>query len=206
MNYADITHLSLVYSDRTNDVELSNELPRLVSLVESRINKVILSYNMSTRQNFTLDGVTKEFDLPANIGQSINALKVIDNNTGSTYATLTRVPQVAMDVVEQHGLKEDLYCIENKKIRTLLPYADTFTLRIDFMQSVPSLYTEGTNWLSDSHADCYVFGLTAEIYAYTKNSDGFNVWNARFLDAIEKIELNSDSILWNNMPLVTRVG
>lgn len=206
MNYADVTSIALVYADRTNDEELASILPSLVSLVEARINKVIQSYSMSVRQSFTLDDVTLEYSLPSTIGQGINSLKIVDLSSGATVSVLTRVPQTALDTLAANGVKSDMYTIENSKIKLLKPYGTGFSMSIDFMQSVPSLYTDGSNWLSLSHGDCYVFGLVAEIYAYTKNAVGFDTWNARFLDTLDKIELNSDSVTWSNMPLITRVG
>jgi hypothetical protein len=206
MNYADVTDLALVYSDRTNDAELISVLPKLVSLVEARINKVISSYSMSTRQSFTLDDTTLEYTLPSTIGQGINSLKVTDTASSAVTAVLTRVPQTALDVLTANGVKSDMYTVENGKIRLLKPYGTGCSLVIDFLQSVPSLFTDGPNWLSDLHGDCYVFGLVTEIYAYTKNAAGYESWNARFNESLNNIELNSDSVTWSNMPLITRVG
>lgn len=206
MNYSDVTNIALVYADRTNDKELISVLPSLISLVEARLNKVIQSYSMSVRQSFTLDDTTLEYSLPSTIGQGINSLKIVDASTGATSSVLARVPQMALDTLAANGVKADMYTIENLKIKLLKPYGTGFNMVIDFMQSVPSLYSEGSNWLSLSHGDCYVFGLVAEIYAYTKNAVGFDTWNSRFLDSLDKIELNSDSVTWSNMPLITRVG
>lgn len=206
MNYSDVTSIALVYADRTNDAELISVLPKLVSLIEARLNKVIQSYNMSVRQTFALDDTTLEYLLPSTIGQGINSLKIIESDTDITKAVLTRVPQTALDTLSANGVKADMYTIENLKIKLLKPYGTGCSMVIDFMQSVPSLYLEDSNWLSLSHGDCYVFGLVAEIYAYTKNAVGFDTWNNRFLDSLDKIELNSDSVTWSNMPLITRVG
>ena len=69
---------------------------------------------------------------------------------------------------------------------------------------VPALSQDtDTNWLSDKHPDCYIFGLCAEICAFCKDAVGFELYKMRFAEALADIAMDDQVTRWSGPSLRT---
>ena len=87
-----------------------------------------------------------------------------------------------------------VFTIEGGNILTMpLDPADT-ALELVYLQQVPALAANSTNWLMSAHPDLYLFGALTEAQAYTVNAETAALWKARrdeLFDEIEKLSNKS---------------
>ena len=76
-----------------------------------------------------------------------------------------------------------------------------------YYQKVPGLtISNPTNWLSISHPDIYVAGITSEIELFAKNYDVAKGWYDRMGIAIEELDVSDTEERWSGSALTIKVG
>jgi hypothetical protein len=109
------------------------------------------------------------------------------------------------------------YTIRGNFIKVnIIPSADdvlTWGLRVNYFQRVPPLVPPvhddpsilDSNWMSELNPDTYIFGLLAEINAFLKDANSTALWDARFKETLDEIEIQDSQYTWSGGPIITRV-
>jgi len=168
--------------------DLATVLPRMVALFELRVNREVRVRAMET--DFTGTIVDNEIAQPAGFLE-FKRLWPATNQKNYLY------PQT-LDMVR--GRTEGvptLYALDGSNVR----FNGTGDIEGVYWKQIPSLQTDGHNWLSTNHYDAYLFGTLAEVYTWLKDNEGLQINFERskaILDSLEK----SDNRL--SGPLVAR--
>ena len=206
MQYAEIVDLALGYADR-QDSEVTSRVDLFIKVTESRINRVLMTLDMSSRANTAMDSTQEFYTLPPNYSV-MRAIKVIDNTNSASRVTLLQVnPEQMANLVNNGETQFPCYTVISGAIQVQPFYDNTHSLEIDYFQTLPPLSSSiTTNWLSDSNPDVYVFGLLVEISSFVKDSEASALWDGRFQQAMSEITLNDAKSTWSGTSLTTFPG
>ena len=206
MQYAEIVGLALGYADR-QDSEVTSRVDLFIKVTESRINRVLMTLDMSSRANTAMDSTQEFYTLPPNYSV-MRAIKVIDNTNSASRVTLLQVnPEQMANLVNNGETQFPCYTVISGAIQVQPFYDNTHSLEIDYFQTLPPLSSSiTTNWLSDSNPDVYVFGLLVEISSFVKDSEASALWDGRFQQAMSEITLNDAKSTWSGTSLTTFPG
>ena len=207
MNYDEIKTLALSYSDRS-DTEVTDRMDNFIKIVESRINRFLMTMDMTTRAFVLTVEDQQYYRLPADFNglRDIEVKSTIEGRSKLTHSYLNPEQMNAQySGVEQGG--EAFYTIIADQIQVWPTAVDDMILEIVYYKKVPNLNAVDTeNWISLDNPDCYTFGLMTEISAFTKDVDAFKLWDARFKESLGEIDLRDEKNKWSGTPLQTRVG
>ena len=206
MNYADIVNLTLGYADR-QDTEVTSRIDLFMRVTEARVNRVLMTLDMSNRAKTPMDANTEYYSLPTNYSV-MRSIKVINNTNSASRVTLLQVnPEQMANLVNNGETQFPCYTIISGNIHVQPFYDSDHSLEIDYFQTLPPLSSSvTTNWLSDSNPDAYVFGLLVEINSFVKDGEATALWDGRFQQAMSEITLNDAKSTWSGTSLTTFAG
>lgn len=204
-----ITSTALAYADRANDPEAVANIDSMLYIVESRVNRALLTMKSSVRVFVPITDITQEYyDLPTGFS-SFRSVKIsTTNDYTAKRTTLEYIQPGRMDDARTNNWSGSFYTVIANKLHIksdalvlggyieYVNYADLAHLASDSV----------TNWLADSYPDAYIFGLVTELYAFAKDWESSQLWDQRFKDVLEEIDLQDDKLTWSGTPLATKVG
>ena len=206
MNYADIVSLTLGYADR-QDTEVTSRIDLFMRVTEARINRLLMTLDMSCRATTPMSSTTEYYSLPINYSV-MRSIKVIDNNNSKSRVTLLQVnPEQMANIINNGETQFPCYTVISGDIQVQPFYDNTHSLEINYFQTLPPLSTGiTTNWLSESNPDAYVFGILVEINSFIKDAEASALWDNRFQQAMSEITLNDAKSTWSGTSLTTFPG
>jgi hypothetical protein len=176
-------------------------------VTEARINRLLMTLDMSCRATTPMSSITEYYSLPINYSV-MRSIKVIDNNNSKSRVTLLQVnPEQMANIINNGETQFPCYTVISGDIHVQPFYDNTHSLEIDYFQTLPPLSTSiTTNWLSDSNPDTYIFGLLVEINSFIKDANSATMWDARFNQALSEITNNDSKSTWSGTSLTTFPG
>ena len=207
MNYSDIIAAAQSYADR-QDVEVTNNLDLFISMVESRINRLLKTREQSVRATVPTVTGQEYYALPPDFG-GMRDIQINSDATSESTSTPVDYLTPALFNERRNGEYSGrvYYTIVANQFQ-IFPKLDTGQqIELVYYQRVPNLNsTDTTNWLSDSHPDAYIAGMTSEIEMFAKHYDAGNLWRDRMASIIGEIEINDVEERWSGPPLQIRLG
>lgn len=206
MTYNDIVSLTLGYADRQDD-EVTSRMDNFLRVTEARINRVLMTLDMSCRAKTSMDSSVEYYSLPLDYSV-MRAIKVINNTNSASRVTLLQVnPEQMANLINNGETQFPCYTVISGNIHVQPFYDSDHSLEIDYFRTLPPLSTNlTTNWLSDSNPDAYVFGLLVEINSFVKDGEASTLWDVRFQQAMSEITLNDAKSTWSGTSLTTFAG
>lgn len=207
MNYQELVAAAKAFADR-NDVEVSDNIDTFIILVEAKINRLLKTREQTARVYTPTVTDSEYYGLPVDFAgmrdiQLNSALPTVGHKvTRCEYAT-----------PEQMNVKKGqpfcgvlYYTVIGSQIQVYPTQEAGGSLEIVYYQKVPNLNNvDSENWLSISHPDIYVSGITAEIEIFAKNYDAGKLWYDRMSIAVDEIKGSNETETWSGSSLVMKV-
>jgi len=204
MNYTEIKALALSYADR-EDAEVSDRLDDFISIVESRINRVLGVRKMVTRSQTTTIKDQEYYGLPADFS-GIRDIEMFDILAPKSRSTLKYLSPEQMNSIADLSTDFVYYTIIADQFQ-ISPTQDGKILEIVYYQNLPPLTdVSPENWLTFYAPDAYVFGILTEINAFVKDKETANLWDTRFKETIDNLSNKDDTERWSGTAMQTRIG
>lgn len=207
MNYTDLVEAAKAYADR-NDVEVTGQIDTFILMVESRINRVLKTREQSARSYTPTVTDQEYYSLPTDFAGmrniQVNSLLPIVPHTTLSYKYLT--PEQFDNKRDEVYNGQPYFTLIANQLQ-IWPTLDAGqSIEMVYYQKVPNLNsTDTNNWLSDSHPDIYLAGITAEIEMFAKNYDVGKIWYDRMSKAINELDQSDIDERWSGVSLETRV-
>lgn len=210
MNYKQIKEAAQGYVDRY-DAELVNAIPGFTKVVESKINSALKTGEQSVRAQIWLERNKEYYGLPADWGgfRDVELVRKGSNSIapGQGIHPVGGMTLIYVNPEQMNGTSrretQRYYTVVANQIQ-VAPPTDNDVLEVVYYQRVPELNVDiDTNWLSEKHPDCYIFGLCAEICAFAKDAVGFEMYKMRFAEAINDIAMDDQVTRWSGPSLRT---
>lgn len=183
--YATLVSDVASWSGKTN---LTDVIPRMVALFENRVNRELRVRDMEASFSGTIASNV--------IAQPSNFLQ-IKRVWADNYPECHLKPQTLDEVRKKTQGVPNLYALDGSSIR----FNGTGDVTGVYYRSIPSLQTDGYNWLSTNHYDAYLFGVMAEVCMWMKDPEGLQIYRARSNGVLDEI-MGADKRL--SGPLVAR--
>lgn len=170
--------------------DITAKIPTMVALFESRVNRTLRVRQMEA--SFTGTIANNVIPLPSG-WLEFKRLWVVGYESHTLYPqSLERV------VIDTEGVP-NYYATDGSNVR----FNGTGDIAGVYYTAIPSLYTQGTNWLSVLAYDAYLFGVLAEVATYQRDMEALQAHYARASAALESVS-GSDTRLRG--PLVARAA
>ena len=220
MNYQQIVDTALGYADR-QDSEIVNNIPLFLKMVEARINRILSTQKMSTTMVTPLISGVSVYPLPPDYLALILAGFVTTAPGLNVLAYLTPRELAESMLSDQTAINNQnfipAYTVSGNMLKlNFVPsddYATNNSLSVEYYQQIPPLVpldplnpsVVDSNWISTLNPDCYIFGLLVEINAFVKDATAVPLWDARFKETLESIEVQDSTYVWGGPALTVRV-
>ena len=202
MNYKEIVDAAKAYTDRY-DEELAGTMTAFTRVVEAKINNALRTGDQSVRSQIWLRTGQEYYGLPCDWGGARD-VEILHKGQQHGRTLVYLAPEEMNKLTRQHG-EHNYYTVIAGQIQ-IAPPADDQILEIIYYQRLPPLESdEDTNWLTDKNPDAYIFGICTEISAFAKDSMLFEVYKARFMDALMDITMEDQITRWSGPALRTQV-
>ena len=204
MNYQTIVDLALSYADR-EDTEVIDRMDGFLRMVESRINKRLQVWKMTSRAVIDMVSDQEYYGLPCDFS-GMRDIEVYPTDSATDRVTPCYLNPEQMNTAILNKSDTLAYTIIADQIH-ITPQDTGKVLEIVYYSTLPELSAGNvTNWLSSGNPDIYVFGLLVEINSFVKDGTAADIWNARFMDELSALSLEDQNIRWSGTPLVIRTG
>lgn len=198
MDYTEITDLAISFGDHT-DVDTTSRIDKFILLVEARVNRYLKTQDMTARAQIVTNISKDYYGLPSDFA----GMRLLSVPGDKKFRYLT--PEKMVDV---QGLDMAFYyfTVVAKQLR-IYPKLDAKTMELVYLRKVPNLTALApTNWISDNHPDLYIFGLLVEISSFNKDAEAKALWDDRFKETLEMIDIDDATSLWSSSTMETRLG
>jgi len=211
MNYSQITTIALAYSDR-QDQAVIDMIPYFISMVESRINRLLVIEDMSIRYQFPEPNPTDgRYTLPSDFS-ALQDIAIVNLTTPTSRTTLALINPEQMNTATNttnvdNSLKHFYNILANQLIIQPVVTDGEKQLEIVYYGNIIPLTQFNTeNWISINHPDLYINGIMVEINAFIKDANATSLWDARFKEVIDELEEADNVLVYSGTPLQTRIG
>ena len=210
MNYEQIKEAAQGYVDRYDD-ELTSAIPGFTKVVESKVNSALKTGEQSVRAQIWLERDIEYYGLPSDWG-GFRDVELVQKGSNSITPSQGIHPVGGMTLIyvnpeQMNGThrreRQRYYTVIANQIQ-VAPPTDNDMLEVVYYQRVPELVADSdSNWLSEKHPDCYIFGLCAEICAFAKDAMGFELYKMRFNESLGDIAMDDQITRWSGPSLRT---
>jgi hypothetical protein len=210
VNYTDVVNISLSYSDRATSLPISSSMDNFIKIVEARINRHLMTQKMSYIVTTPIIFPNIEFSLPPDfLSERSIRITQLENPSFAIVLQLCNPEQMANIANNNNNypgymiMADALHIWPTQKNTS----TTTYLLEINYFRRLINLSAiDPTNWLSEIHPDCYVFGLLTEINSFAKDAEASALWNGRFTDALNEITALDNKSTYSGTPITTKVG
>ena len=206
MIYSDIVSAAISYADRTSDPEVSARMDLFLRIVEAPINRLLTTQKMSFKiQTATVIG-QEFYALPADY-LSMRAIRLWDTINITSRRTLSLLSPELADIQGRFPDGGFYYNVSGNNVQILpLPTAIQVLEMEYYARLIPLDSVNAENWVAKYHPDTYIFGLVREINAFAKDAEASALWDSRFKEALDQIEVQDVTALFSGTPLQIRLG
>jgi hypothetical protein len=182
-----------------NRTDISAQIPDFITLLESRLNRLLRVPQMEAQSTTSADSAT--VSLPTDFLQMREV--VIDDEVVSAYN-----PQNLRTLFQSSSATTPMgYAVVGQTL-LILPAPDTDNpvgVDMTYYQKIPALTsTSPTNWLLEDHPDIYLYGSLCMAKAYIQDPDQINQWKSAWDEAMAELEAHANKQRLPAGPLVTR--
>jgi hypothetical protein len=171
--------------------DLGALMPDIVAMAEARISRDLRLRNQITSTTLIATAGARSVPIPADWLEFEN-LSII--TSGGSQRQLTYVPVEHMDSKYDSayvGLPA-IYTLEGDSL-LLAPTPDSaYSIDAIYYARLPSIITNGTNWLLTSHPNIYLFACLAEVFLYTQNPDQIQLFSQRYSEGLQQLQVQDD--------------
>lgn len=200
MNYTEIVNAAKMYADR-NDLEVSDNIDTFIIMAESRMNRLLLTYEQTHRIQTSTRSDQEYYSLP----DEYNGMRSITYTSES--GVEVNIDYVTPEFINNYDTTSGkyVYTIINQQIQISPRLGAAGILEIVFYRKVGNLNkTNPVNWCSISNPDIYICGIICEIETFVKNYDVAKMWDSRMERGIkELVDIDIDK-RWTGTTLTIR--
>ncbi len=202
--YTDLQTAVETWLARSSDTDVTGNIADIIRLAEARIRRDLNIESQET-DNTTVS-ISSEFTALSTLSSQLTKIRRIANVTSSPYYTLAyRTPtQLLFDYPSSATGTPKAYTIVSSQLQ-LRPIPDgTYTFEIDYYKWFDPLATTATNTLLTNYPDVYLFGSLAEACLLIGDMDGFALWNGRYKEAADGVQLQDQETAYSGARLTIR--
>ena len=208
MNYTELVAASKAYADR-QDIEVDQNVDIFILMAEARINRVLKTREQTARAYAPTQQGDEYYSLP----EDYAGMRDVQLNSDLPHAEHSQSQFNYINPEQMNIRRGQAFCgvlyytIIDRQIQ-IFPAQDAgASIEMVYYQKVPNLsLTTLTNWMSDSHPDIYLAGITAEIETFAKNYEAASGWDNKMSRAITELDKADELERWSGQPLVVRLG
>jgi len=197
------SELQSAMADFLNRSDLSSIIPTFISLGEARMNRDIRHWQMENRASTTIEGqyLLKPYDWVETIRFHL---------TGQDTSVISLLSSRAMADKRQSGSNiagKPAYYAHSENQFEVFPTADgIYAAELLYYQKIPALADDATtNWLLSSYPDIYLYGSLLNSAPYLAEDGRAEVWARLYGEAVDKLNLNSQSAAYSGVGLTTKI-
>lgn len=183
--YSDLQAAVIEWLHRDGDTAFAARVPDFISMCEARANGHLKSRQMEARTTLTCIAGTAFVALPTDMLE-MRRLTVSSTNPTQTLKYVTP-DELTHDYAYTYSGVPYVFSVIGSNAQ-LAPTPDqAYSLELTYMQKVPALATNSTNWLLTSYPDVYLYGTLIQAVTYVQDFALLNTLQTLYRDAVENL-------------------
>ncbi len=193
------TNLQAAVASWLARADLTSQIPDFITLAEAKLNRTLRTRQMEQRSTAV---ATEYMALPTNFLELRNI-----QISGTPNYTLEQRAPFELDALDDGVAgRPSRYCLLANQIQ-LAPVPDsTYTLEIDYYESIPPLANNASNWLLVAAPDIYLYGALLEAAIYILDDPRVPQWQAGYTQVINQLQAADRRARWSGSPLQVRAA
>lgn len=186
MTISNYTDLQTAVGNWLHRSDLSAVIPDFITLAETRMNGDLKSRSMEVRTTLTCvpgsDVTARYVALPSDMLEMRRL-------------TLMTEPAITLEYMSPDQINEEMpfllaadrptrFTVIGGNIELSPPPDSSYSLELIYMQRIPPLASNSTNWLLTTNPNAYLFGALLASVAYTQDDSRATLWEQKYQQAI----------------------
>jgi hypothetical protein len=200
------TTLQTALADYLVNMNVTTQVQLFIQLAEEQFNMNIRNRLMLELDEISVSNSTEYYALPSDWLET-RRVTLIDGNfrIPLSYATSQQIEIIYRNQSPGWWRYPGHYTITSTNLRIAPVPSNNYIIEMEYFGKIPSLSTNGTNWLITSHPSVYLYGsLTQAIpYMLPSQADGTlaTTWSTAYAASLTGLESEEKTELWNGAPL-----
>lgn len=209
IDYVSLQSAVTEYLARDQDLTLIARIPTFIQLAESKFNRQLFVRQMEQRSTALVDtgSIEPEFiSLPADF-QSMRRVRLssVAGKPCLEFRSGTQMDEYRFSTSDV-AARPRYFTVFGGEIE-LAPTPDAaYTIEMVYRQNIPSLGSNGTNWLLALAPDLYLYGALLESAPYIKEDARIQTWGLGFSSALADLNSLGLTSTFNAGPMTVRTS
>lgn len=189
-NYTDLQAAVIEWLHRDGDTAFAARVPDFIAMAESRANGHLKARAMELRSTLACVAGNAFVTLPTDMLE-MRRLTVSSTNPVQTLKYVTP-DELTHDYSYTTSGVPYVFAVIGSTVQ-LAPTPDqAYSLELSYMQKIPALASNSTNWLLTAYPDVYLYGALIQAATYVQDFSILNTLQTLYRDAVE----NMNAIDW----------
>ena len=172
-------------ADFLNRTDLTASIPDFVVLAEADLERKLRVRLMTT---IVTASVNAQYEtVPTDFAGAISMQR--SDGTPVDERSIDALNLITADNASATGLVTD-YAVLGAAFQFYPIPTTAQTVTLTYYQKIPSLVTNGSNWLFTAHPDAYLYGSLVSAAPYLQDDDRLQVWESLYGNALSAIKKN----------------
>ena len=205
MAITNYTNLQTSIANFLNRDDLSSVIPTFIQMAEAQMNREIRHWKMEQRSNGQQSGGDQWMQIPSDWMETIR-LGII----GSGTSALTLTSRAAM--ADIRAKNEDvstkapyLYCHQDSQFELYPTPSEDTDFELLYIQKIPDLATNDTNWLLEEAPDVYLYGSLIHSAPYLAEDARAETWAKFYSAAVQNVNAAADKARYSGSGMTLKV-
>lgn len=189
MALANYTDLQASIADFLNRDDLTTQIPDFIKMAESVLNRTMRHWRMEDRVTAVLN--TQYTSLPTNFIEPVRMILTGDKVSAVELVGALEISQLRADANDTKGRPRN-YAILDQSIEVFPTPDQDYTFEMVYVETLPPLASNTTNWLLDEYPEAYLYGSLVHSAPYLQEDARLQTWSALYQAAVSAI--NEDGL------------
>lgn len=194
------TELKAAIADWLDRTDLTSQIPDFITLAEAEFNRTLFVPQREEVSSSSASSGT--IALPADFW-SMRSIYI--DADPKVYLQQMNMGELRTTYSASATGKPQNFALQSGDEMVLAPSPDaTYTLILNYWQTIPPLASNSSNWLLDSHPDIYLYGALLQASVFLVDDDRILRWRGALGQAIGQLQDAGNKRAWGSTPVRIR--
>lgn len=194
------TELQAAVADWLDRTDLTSQIPDFITLAEAEFNRTLFVPQREEVSSSSASSGTVA--LPADFW---SMRSVYIDSDPKVFLQQMNMGELRTQFSASTTGKPQNFALQSGDEMVLAPSPDdTYTLILNYWQTIPPLASNSSNWLLDSHPDIYLYGALLQAAIFLVDDDRILRWRGSLGQAIGQLQDAGNKRAWGSTPVRIR--
>lgn len=201
-NYAT---LQTAIADFLNRSDLTAVIPTFIQLAEAQMNREIRHWQMEARVSGQQSAGDEYMQIPADWLETIRLHLTGDGTSAVTLMSRDAIADIRAKNENVSTTAPYYYCHADGQFELYPTPVEDTDFELLYIQKIPDLATNSTNWLLQDAPDVYLYGSLLHSAPYLAEDARVAVWSQMYAAAVQNVNMSSEKARYSGSGMALKV-